>query len=324
MMELRLLTADDVATALPMPEAIEAMRQAFAELAQGDVQSPQRLALTTPQGTSLFMPAYLPQSQALAQKIVSVFPGNPARGLPTIHGLVIVLDPTTGQPQALLEGGTLTAIRTGAASGLATDLLARSDARIMAMIGAGGQAYHQIQAVLAVRPITEVRIASKGGERAARLAERLQAEGVPARAMDVRDAVRGADIISTATDSTTPVFLDADVKPGAHINLIGAYTREMQEAPASTILRARVFVDDVMAAAHEAGDLIKPIRAGLYSMDDLAGTLGDLVLGRVPGRQSDEEITIFKSVGLAVQDAAAAARALARAEVLGLGSVVHL
>ncbi len=324
MTTLRVLTADDVRAALPMPDAIEAMRVAFAELARGQAQSPQRLHITTEQGTALFMPAYLPQSQALAQKIVSVFPQNPKRGLPTIHGLVIVLDPETGAPLALLEGATLTAIRTAAATGLATDLLARPESQVLAIIGAGGQAYDQVRAVLAVREIREVRVASKRGQSAQALAQRLREEGIPARATDVRSAVQGADILCAATDSTTPVFLDADVKPGAHINLIGAYTPEMQEAPAATILRARVFVDDVMAAAHEAGDIIKVVRAGLYSMNDLAGTLGQLVLGEVPGRESPEEITLFKSVGLAVQDAAAAARALARAEALGLGSSVML
>ncbi len=323
-MKLRILTADDVRQALPMPEAIDAMRQAFAQLARGQAQSPQRLVISADAGVSLFMPAYLPESRALTEKIVSVFPGNPARGLPAIHGLVIALDPDTGQPRALLEGASLTAIRTGAASGLATDLLARPRAQVFALIGAGGQAYDQARAVLAVREIFEVRIASKSGASAARLAERLRQEGVNARAVDVREAVQGADIITAATDSTTPVFLDADVAPGAHINLVGAYTRDMQEAPASTIMRAKVYVDDVMAAAHEAGDLIKPVRAGLYSFDRVTGTLGQLLLGQIPGRESEEEITLFKSVGLAVQDAAAAARVLARAEAMGLGMEVEL
>ena len=323
-MKLRILSSRDIRQALPMPEAIEAMKTAFAEHAQGVTQAPLRARIETESGVSLFMPAYLPASEALAQKIVSVFPENPRRGLPTINGLVIVLDPDTGIPRALLEGATITAIRTGAASGLATDLLARPDSRIFALIGAGGQAYDQVMAVLAVREIIEVRIASKRGESAARLARRLQQEGINARATDARQAVRGADIITAVTDSSTPVFLDADVAPGAHINLVGAYTRDMQEAPASTIMRARVFVDDVMAAAHEAGDIIKPIRANLYSTDDLAGALGQLVLGEVAGRRSDEEITIFKSVGLAVQDAAAAARALQRAEAADLGSIIEL
>jgi len=323
-MTLRILTADDIRQALPMPAAINAMRQAFSELARGQAQMPKRMVINTPAGDTLFMPAFLPESGALAQKIVSVFPENAGRGLPTINGLVVVLDAETGAVKALLEGSTLTAIRTGAASGLATKLLARTNSQILAMIGAGGQAYDQIRAVLAVRDIFEVRITSKSGRSAEKLARRLQAEGINARATDTREAVQGADIITAATDSNTPVFLDADVAPGTHINLVGAYTRDMQEAPASTIMRARVFVDDVMAAAHEAGDIIKPIRANLYSTNDLAGTLGELLLGKVSGRASDEEITVFKSVGLAVQDAAAAARALAAAEKKGLGNVIEM
>ncbi len=323
-MKLRILTADEVRKALPMTEAIRAMSEAFAELARGQAQTPQRLSVNTDKGSALFMPAYLPESQSLTQKIVTVFPQNQAIGLPTIHGLVIVIDPKTGEPRALLEGATLTAIRTGAASGLATDLLARPDSRVFTLIGAGGQAYDQVQAVLAVRDIREVRIVSKHGNSAERLAQRLRQEGVHARAADAREGVRGADIITTVTDSVTPVFLDADVSPGTHINLVGAYTPEMQEAPASTILRARVFVDDIMAAAHEAGDIIKPVRAGLYSMNELAGTLGQLLLGDIVGRETEAQITVFKSVGLAVQDAAAAARALARAEQLGLGAELIL
>ncbi len=321
-MELRILSAKDVRAALPMPEAIAAMRQAFGDMARGRAQTPQRTRIATESGVSLFMPAYLPEQGALAQKIVSVFPQNRGRGLPVINGLVIVLDAETGEPRALLEGASLTAIRTGAASGLATKLLARPDSRIFALIGAGGQAYDQARAVLAVRDVTEVRISSKSGTSAETLAQRLRQEGVNARAVDVRTAVQGADIITAATDSTTPVFLDADVADGAHINLVGAYTPQMQEAPAATIMRARVFVDDVMAAAHEAGDIIKLVRANLYAMGDVAGTLGQVVTGEKQGRTSPQEITVFKSVGLAVQDAAAAARALARAEAMGLGRVV--
>ena len=320
-MQLRILSANDVRTALPMPEAIDAMRTAFAASARGEAQVPQRLALNTGPGDVLFMPAYLPASRTVAQKVVSVFPQNQARGLPTTTGMVMVLDGETGEPKALLEGSALTAIRTGAASGLATHLLARAQSPVAALIGAGGQAYDQARALLTVREIREMRVTSKHGHSAQRLAARLRDEGVNARATSMREAVQGADIISAATTSTTPLFLDADVADGAHINLVGAYTPKMQEAPAATILRARVFVDDIMAAAHEAGDIIKLVRANLYHMADLAGTLGDVVVGAVPGRQSDDQITVFKSVGLAVQDAAAAERALKRAEEMGLGQV---
>ncbi|RUA17299.1 MAG: ornithine cyclodeaminase [Clostridia bacterium] len=324
-MRLRILNAQDIFLALPMPEAIEAMRIAFTELARGNTQTPQRLVIHARDGDSLFMPAFLPESNALAQKIVSVFPNNPQKGLPTINGLIIVIDADNGQPKALLEGAALTALRTGAASGLATDLLARADSHILTILGAGGQAYHQVKAVLAVRPITEVIIVSKHGQSSRTLAQRLRDEDIHARATeDIRAAVQQADILTTVTNSTTPVFLDADITPGLHINLVGAYTSNMQEAPAATIMRARVFVDDLMAAVHEAGDIIKPIRANLMSSNDLAGALGGLVTGHIEGRQSSKQITIFKSVGLAVQDVAAATKALYRAKELGLGQEIEL
>ena len=324
-MQLRLLSAADVRRALPMTEAIAAMRVAFAEIASGAAQAPLRASIVTAAGVTLFMPGYLAESGGLAQKIVSIYPDNPTRNLPTINGLVIVLDPATGLPQALLDGGALTAIRTGAAAGLATDLLARPDSRVLALFGAGAQAYDQVMAVAAVRPLTEARIVSAHGRSCRDLAARLQTEGL--QAFSVREpaaAIRGADIISCATTSTEPLFDDADVAPGVHLNLSGAYTPAMQEAPPATVARARVFIDQLDAALAEAGDLLKPLAAGVIPQSHFATTLGDLILGRVSGRQSAAEITLFKSVGLAVQDVAAAARALARAETENLGALVTL
>lgn len=324
-MRLRLLSAADLRRVLPMPAAIAAMRTAFAEVAAGTAQVPLRLALHTPDGLSLFMPGYLAQSRGLAQKIVSVYDGNPARGLPAINGLVIVLDPDTGLPQGLVDGGTLTAIRTGAAAGLATDLLARPDSRVLALFGAGGMAYDQVQAVAAVRSLTAIRIVSRRGESARRLAERLRAEGLPAQAVDDPPAaVRGADIVSCITPSRAPLFADADIGPGTHLNLSGAYTPAMVEAPAATIARARVFVDQVEACLAEAGDLLQAVAAGLITTDHFRTTLGDVVLGRAEGRRSADEITVFKSVGLAAQDVAAACAALAHAAAADIGAVVEL
>lgn len=323
-MKLRILSAADVRAAPPMTAAIEAMRLAFGELAGGTAHAPLRTPLRTPAGVTLFMPGFLAESGALAQKIVSIYVDNPARGLPVINGLVVVLDPTSGLPLALLDGGALTSIRTAAAPGLATDLLARPDARVLALFGAGGMAYDQVQAMLAVREIAEVRIVSKSGRSCAQLAERLRAEGANARSMGAAEAVPGADIISCATDSSAPLFDDADVSPGTHINLVGAYTPQMQEAPPATVVRARVVIDQMEAALAEAGDLLKPLAAGLIEQSHISTTLGELVLGSAPARQSVDQITLFKSVGLAAQDVAAAAVALERAEREGLGTVVEL
>lgn len=324
-MHLRILSAADVRAALPMPAAIEAMREAFAQLTQGRAEVPLRTPVHTPAGVTLFMPGYLAGSGDLAQKIVSIYPDNQALGLPVINGLVIVLDPATGVPRAILDGGTLTAIRTGAASGLATDLLARPESRVLALFGAGGQAYDQVAAVRAVRPIEEVRIVSARGERCVALAGRLQREGLAARSVrDPAEAVRGADIIACATPSREPLFRDEDVAPGTHINAVGAFTPEMQEMPPGTVARAYVVIDQLEAALAEAGDLLKPLAAGLIEQHHFETTLGEVVLGQARGRSSPTEITLFKSVGLAAQDVAAAGRALARAEAEGLGTVVQL
>ena len=324
-MHLRILSAHDVREALPMSEAIDAMRVAFREVATGNARIPLRTPLRTDGGVVLFMPGYLESSGGLAQKIGSVYNENPDRGLPAITGLVVVLDSETGVPLAVLEGGALTAIRTGAAAGLAADLLARPDSRVLAQFGAGGMAYDHVRAILAVRPIREVRIVSRSGQSCRRLAERLREEGV--NAFSVRDpgqAIRGADIITCVTPSLEPLFRDEDVSPGAHINLMGAYTPEMQEAPARTVMRARVFIDQLEAALAEAGDLLKPLAANQVEQTHFQRTIGDLLLGKVQGRTSDDEITLFKSVGLAAQDVAAAARALARAEAKGLGIRVEM
>jgi alanine dehydrogenase len=325
-MPLRILSASDVRAALPMPTAIEAMRDAFVQIATGQVEAPLRSSVRTPGGVTLFMPGYLAAGEgSLAQKIVSVYPGNETLGLPVLHGLVVVLDPRTGVPRGILDGGALTAIRTGAAAGLATDLLARPESRVLALFGAGGQAYDQASAVRAVRPIEEIRIVSLHGRRCAALAGRLRQAGHAARSVrDPAEAVRGADVITSATPSRTPLFRDADVAPGAHLNAVGAYTPEMQEIPPETVARARVVIDQLEAALAEAGDLLKPLAAGLISQRHFETTLGEVALGKAPGRRSPEEITLFKSVGLAAQDVAAATRALAAAEVAGLGTVVEL
>ncbi|NOX62316.1 MAG: ornithine cyclodeaminase [Chloroflexi bacterium] len=324
-MKLRILSANDVRAALPIEQAIEAMRVAFREIASGGAHIPLRTSLRTGAGVTLFMPGYLETSGGLAQKIVSVYNENPSRGLPAISGLVIVLDPRTGSPLAVLEGGALTAIRTGAAAGLATDLLARPNSHVLAQFGAGGMAYDHVAAVVAVRPIEEVRIVSRSGQSCKRLAQRLRAEGINAFSVqDAAEAVREADIITCVTPAGQALFRDEDVKSGAHINLMGAYTPDMQEAPAETVARAHVFIDQLEAALAEAGDLLKPLAEGRIERSHFQRTLGDLLLGRVPGRSSNEEITLFKSVGLAAQDVAAAARALTYAEAKGLGEIVAL
>lgn len=322
-MELRVLSATDVGSCVDMAGAIEAVAGAFRELSAGRARSPVRLAVSAPAGVSLFMPAYLERPAALGAKVVSVFSGNAGRGLPAIHGVVLLLDGETGVPRALMDGTYLTALRTGAASGVATRHMAREDARVLTVFGSGAQSRTQIEAVRTVRDIREVRIVSTNPDSARELADGL--DGVEARVVaDAAEAVRGAHVICTATTSSTPVFPGGAVDPGTHVNGIGSYTPEMQEVDAALVVRARVVVDARDAALEEAGDLVIPLRAGLIGEDHLRAELGEVVGGQAPGRIGADEITFFKSVGNAVQDMAVAARVLEAAEARGIGRVVEL
>lgn len=322
-MELRVLSAADVRSCVDMAAAIDAVASAFQELSEGRARSPVRLALDAPAGVALFMPAYLERPAAMGAKVVSVFGGNAGRGLPAIHGLVLLLDPETGIPRAVMDGTYLTALRTGAGSGVATRHLAREGARVLTVFGSGAQSRTQIEAVRAVRDIREVRVVSTNPATARALVDGL--EGVEARVVaDPAEALRGAHVVCTATTSAQPVFPGAAVEPGTHVNGIGSYTAQMQEVDATLVARARVVVDARDAAMEEAGDLIIPLRAGLIAEDHVRAELGDVVAGRQPGRTDPDEITFFKSVGNAVQDMAVAARVLEAAQSRDIGRIVEV
>ncbi len=282
------LDAEATRAALPMAAAIEAMEVAFGD----DHEVPLRTLL----GGSLFMPGRAGGDSGV--KVVSVVPGNPV-------GIVAVFG-ADGFPIGFVDGPALTAIRTGAGSGLATRLLARTDARVLTMLGAGAMAFDQVEAVRAVRPIERVLVWSRDPARAARLAARIGGEAVE----DPNQAVAAADIISTATPSRQPLFGDEAVRSDTHINAVGAFTPQMCEIPPETVRRAYVVVDDLDAAEAEAGDLIQADRPPVC-------TIGDVLAGRHP--QIGEDVTFFKSVGIASQDVAAAVVALRRAATLGLG-----
>jgi len=325
-----ILNESAIHKALPMGQAISAMKRAFAALSSGNAEVPMRGTLTiAPQkATSLFMPAYVQDEagDSLALKVVSLFPDNIERGLPLIQAAVLVLDANTGRPLALLEGASLTAIRTGAASGAATDSLARPNSRIAAIIGAGVQGRTQLEAVCTVREIQTVWVYDPSPERIAAFIEEMAGKApIPADlcwAENPTQAVAEADIICTATTSSTPVFQDWDLKPGVHINGVGSYTPEMQEIPPETVRRAYVVIDSRSAALVEAGDLIQPLNQGLISEQHINVEIGEIILGLEPGRSSPEQITFFKSVGVAVQDAVAAKLALENAHSQNLGQVV--
>jgi alanine dehydrogenase len=329
-MKIRILSAQDIRQALPMAAAIAGMKQAFAQLSTGQAVVPLRgrVDVAPQQGTTLVMPAFLAQSNDLAVKVASVFPQNAARYEPTIYAAVLLLDAETGRPLALLEGGSLTAIRTGAGAGAATDLLAKPDASVVAILGSGVQARTQLEAVCTVRQVQEVRVYSPTHEHAVNFAREMRGlDPIPKliRIMsNPKTAVRGAEIICAATTSSKPVFKNKDLSPGIHINGVGSYTPAMQEVDAATVQQALVVVDSRQAAWEEAGDLIVPLQQGVISKAHVHAELGEIVAGLKPGRTSPAQITFFKSVGVAVQDAIAGRIALENAVEHNLGTEVDL
>jgi len=330
-MKIKILSRNDVAQAVTMAKAIRAVKKAFIQLSAGKADVPLRthISVKKVKGTSLIMPAYLTESGELGAKIVSVFPENKKRRLPTIHAVFIVINEITGRPLAIMDGTYLTALRTGAASGLASDLLARKNSKIVAIFGAGTQARTQLEAVCTVRPIEKVWVYDVLRRAAKAFVKEMKMRGSPIPeniliAGSPREAVREADIICTATTSYRPVFHDADLKPGVHINGIGSFTPEMREVPPRTVIRSKVIVDSRQACLAEAGDLIISIEGGLISDKHIHGEIGALAAGKIRGRESEGEVTFFKSVGLAVQDVAVAELVLRRAKKLGLGLEVEI
>ena len=324
---IRFLSQDDVRHALDMKQAIGLMRGAFIALSEGRATVPIRPTLPVPEhnGRALFMPVYLPDTGQIGLKIVAVHEDNPARGLPAIHALVMVIDATTGRPLAVMDGEYLTALRTGAGAGLATDLLARRDAEVAAIFGAGVQARTQLEAVCAVRPIRRAYVFNRTRQNAQVFAREMSAQlDLNVQVADEPETLRRADVVCTATTSLTPVFAHAHLKPGVHINGVGSYRPDMAEIPPETVRAAKVVVDHRPACLAEAGDLIQPIHQGLITENHVHAELGEIAAGHKAGRTSDDDVTFFKSVGNAVQDLAAASHIVAEAEARGFGTQVTL
>ena len=330
-MRLRVLSREDVRQAVPMAEAVQIVEKAFIQLSAGKAISPIRtpIDITRHHGTILFMPAYLSDTDAVGIKIVSVFPDNIRMGRLTISALVVINDATTGEPQAILDGSYLTALRTGAASGVATRWLSRKESGIVAIFGAGTQGSTQLEAVCEVRDIRRVWVCDVVAERAELFAQEMKRRGgrIPA---DVRvaaspaEAVREADVICTATTSLKPVFSHKDLRPGVHINGIGSFKPEMQEIDEATVRSALITVDSREAAWAEAGDLIIPRDKGIIQESDIYAEIGEIANHQKLGRASDEQITFFKAVGNAIQDIAVADFLLKKAERQSLGVVVEI
>lgn len=307
---MRIVGADEVAAVLDFPALIAALESAFRAGFTVPVRHHHTLPRENGDATLLLMPAWGAGADGqlyVGTKMVTVFPENVARGRPTVLGNYILLAGDSGTPLACIDGPELTAWRTAAASALAARHLARGDAADLTMIGAGALAGKLIRAHAVVRPIRRVHLWNRGRERAERLASNLQGESF---AVEIREdratAVRQADIVSCATLARTPLVEGAWLKDGAHVDLVGGFTPEMREADDEALRRARIYVDTRAGAAREAGDIVQPLAAGLLKPQDIRGDLFDLCRGAASGRSTPDEITLFKSVGTAIEDLAAA------------------
>lgn len=323
-----LITQVEVRRLLPLAECIDAMAAALAQLANGEALSPLRSVTILPDGQSAFamMPAWCGPQRVVGAKVITAFNGNNGTPYDSHQGAVLLFETSHGRLLAIVDATAITTIRTAAVSAVATRLLAREDARVLAILGAGVQARAHLEAIAAVRPLGEVRIWSRTSERARELA-REAAERCGGHAYAVataEEAVRGADIVCTTTSAVAPVLEGDWLQPGTHVNAIGACVPFARELDTAAVVRARLYVDRRDAALREPGDLVEPLRAGAITPAHIVGEIGDVLTGRAPGRRAPDEITLFKSLGLAVEDVAAARLVYDRAVRDQVGTAVEL
>lgn len=311
---MRILSAADVEGALDWDSLIERLRRAFRRGAEVPVRHHHEIANPGgPDGTLLLMPAWQVGGH-IGIKVVTIFPDNDARSLPSVMGIYLLLDAKTGAPIALIDGPMLTVKRTAAASALASSYLSRPDCERLLMVGTGSLAPYLVMAHAAVRPICNVLIWGRSPDKASRLAKRLDRPDFRVAATeDLEAAAHGAHVISCATLSRDPLICGAWLQPGQHLDLVGAFRPDMRESDDAAVRRARVFVDTREGALAEAGDIIQPIESGVLDPADVAGDLFDLTRGERAGRRFYDQITLFKSVGTALEDLAAAELASERA-----------
>lgn len=328
---MRYLSATDIQTLFPMTAAIEADKEALALYSAQKAKIPLRTNIDIPeyQGQSLYMPGYIQGAQpALGLKIVSVYPNNPQLHLPSVPATMVTLDPQTGQVSALLEGTFLTQLRTGAVQGAATQLLANPHVQKALLIGAGGQAMSQLEAMLTVRSLQEVYIFDRDVDRAynfCRQASVKFAHQFPTHLIVVDDpnqVVAQVGLITTVTTAKQPTFDGNLVQPGTHINGVGAYTPQMCELPVSVLQRAQsIICDTVDGVLAEAGDIIQPLQAQTLTRQAITGELGQIINQTLPGRQNEKDITVFKTVGTAALDTLVAARIVQQAQKQNVGTI---
>lgn len=328
-MKILVLNNEQIRELLPMRDCIELMADALAALARGEVFQPLRTIIRPPEARGLLglMPAYRTgEHGAFGMKAICVFPGNPAIGKDAHQGAVMLFSRETGELMALMNASEITATRTAAVSAVATRLLAREDAHELAIIGAGVQARTHLTALDAVRSIKQVRVACRNIEHAQELVREMQTHfSFPIKAVHSNEeAVRGADLIVTATSSQVPVINKDWISPGAHVNAIGTHSPNSREIDSATMAAARIFVDRRESALNESGDYLLAAKEGLINADSIVGEIGELLIGTKPGRTSVDEITLFKSLGLAIEDVACAEYLYQKALSQNSGTWVNL
>jgi ornithine cyclodeaminase/alanine dehydrogenase-like protein (mu-crystallin family) len=324
---LRVVGAADVRRLLPISRCIDLMGTAMQGASNGDIAIPQRLITPIIDNSAYFalMPGSTLKPRIYGAKMVSVHPNNPAEGRPAHQGFVALFDHDTGAPVAIIDGAMITAIRTAAVSGLATRTLARTEARTHGVFGAGVQAAHHVEAIAAVRPIERVLLWARAQKQADELATQLRAR-VNCKVDVATDPEQAAacDIVSTVTSASEPVLRGEWIKAGTHINAVGAHSPKTREIDDAVVQRSRIYVDLLRSAMSEAGDLLIPINAGLVTNDHIVGELGQVIAGKIPGRENDEQITLYKSLGIFAQDLIAAVHVYRAACEENVGSLVPL
>jgi alanine dehydrogenase len=324
----RLLTEEQVHSLLPMADLVPAMESALAHFSAGEVQQPVRTVLTVGPTRAFFgvMPVHVPTPGAMGAKLVTVYSDNHQRGLPSHLATIVLLDPETGALQAVMDGRYITEARTAAVSAVSARFLSKAEAGTLAILGAGVQARSHLEAFAEVRALREVRVWSPTARSRDRFVHDMTSHvAAPIRATaTAEDAVRGADLIVLVTSSPTPVIEDAWVAAGAHVVSVGACRPDQREMDPALVARARLYVDSRAAAMVESGDVVQGIREGRFTDAHVRGEIGDVVLGRVQGRASDRDVTVFKSLGLAVEDVVSADLVLRRAIENGAGTELVL
>ena len=327
-MKVLIVNQSEVRQLLPMDECIDVMAEALAALARGEAILPLRPILWLPEkiGALGMMPSYLGNVPAVGLKVITVFPGNHGTGFASHQGAVLLFETTHGQLLALIDASAITAIRTAAVSGVATRLLARADAHSLAILGSGAQARTHLAAMIESRAITSVRVWSRSADHAKHFAEReSQRHGIPVNtAATVEEAVEGAEIICTTTAAREPIFKGEWIARGTHINAVGSSVPVTRELDTAAVRDARLYVDRRESTLNEAGDFLLARQEGAIGDDHIAGEIGEILIDKVEGRRTPDEITLFKSLGLAVEDLAAANHIYRKAVESGAGVLIEL